>query len=308
MPDFVASPTPHFGSRNEDTFVAKPHLASPAAVVLQIEVVGSDLDGQQYIERTQTLTITRDGATILLANKLAPESELLVRNLLTNEEAIVRVVGHIQRLASGHVYGVAFIDPSVDFWHVQFSPSPVGGLQVEPALAESGRRTVLECSRCHAVRVVALTEIELAIFESKGALTHPCKCSNSSTIWKLTAREASVKQEGISARENSGSKSALIPVPEKRKDRPTAVKFTACIRFGGQEEVAICEDMSRGGFRFKSRTKYLKGMQIEAAVPYAPANLNIFVQGQIAFHQELSADSHRHGVSYLKTSKNIDLK
>jgi len=205
----------------------------------------------------------------------------------------------------------------VDFWHVQFSPSPVGGLhasleaysvKVEPAPAESGKRAVLECSRCHAVRVVALTEIEMAIFESKGALTRPCQCSNSSTIWKLTTREASVKDEGILAGENSGSKSALVPVPEKRKDRRTAVKFTACIRFGGQEEVAICEDMSRGGFRFKSRKKYLKGMQIEAAVPYAPANLNIFVQAQIAFHQELSADSHRHGVSYLKTSKNIDLK
>jgi len=297
--------------------VAKPLLASPAAVVLQIEVVGSDLDGQQYIERTQTLTITRDGATILLANKLAPESELLVRNLLTNEEAIVRVVGHIRRDASGHVYGVALMDPAVDLWGVQFSPNPIGGLhasleafsvKAEPAPAESRKGTVLECSRCHAVRVAALTEIEMAIFESKRALTRPCKCSSSSTIWKLMTADPSVKQGGISAGENSGPEPASVPVQEKRKNKRTAVKFPACIRYAGQEEVAVCEDMSRGGFRFKSRNKYLKGMQIEAAVPYAPANVNIFVQAQIAFHQELSADSHRHGVSYLKTSKNINLK
>ena len=78
--------------------MAKHLLASPAAVVRQIEVVGSDLDGQQYMERTHTLSITRDGATILLANKLAPESELLVRNLQTDEEAIVRVVGPIGKM------------------------------------------------------------------------------------------------------------------------------------------------------------------------------------------------------------------
>ncbi len=89
-------------------------LTSPAAVALQIEVVGADLDGQQYMERTQTLTITQDGATILLANKLAPESELIIRNVLTNEEAPVRVVGHIREEASGHVYGVALMDPSHD--------------------------------------------------------------------------------------------------------------------------------------------------------------------------------------------------
>jgi hypothetical protein len=288
--------------------VAKRLLAGPAAVALQIEVVGSDLDGQQYIERTKTLTITRDGATILLANKLAPESELLVRNLLTNEETIVRVVGHIRRDASGHVYGVAFMNPSVDFWGFHFSPNPIAAPYVETAPPEAGKRTVLECSGCHAVRVVALTEIEMEIFESNLALTRPCTCSNSSTIWKLTTREPAAEQGGISAGESSGQVPALVPMHEKRKDRRTAVKFTACIRFAGQEEVAICEDMSRGGFRFKSRKKYLKGMQIEAAVPYAPANLNIFVPAQIAFHQELSPVAHRHGVSFLKTIKIVNQK
>jgi hypothetical protein len=308
MPDFMAFPTPTMGPETGDTSVANSLQASSVAVALQIEVVGSDLDGQQYIERTQTLTITRDGATILLANKLAPESELLVRNPLTNEEAVVRVVGHIRKDASGHVYGVVFMDPGVDFWHVQFSPKPTGRLRIDPAPAESGKRTALECSRCHAVRVVALTEIEIAIFESKRALTRPCTCSNSSTIWKLTTREAAAEQGGISVGASAGPESALVAVQEKRKDKRTAVKFTACIRYAGQEEVAVCEDMSRGGFRFKGRKKYLRGTQIEAAVPYAPSNVNIFVQAQIAFHQELSPVAHRHGVSYLKTIKIVDQK
>ncbi len=268
--------------------MAKHLLASPAAVALQIEVVGSDLDGQQYMERTQTLTITRDGATILLARKLAPESELIVRNLVTNGEALVRVVGHIREDASGHVYGVALLDPSVDLWHVQFPP------------AEPGKSTILECSRCLAVKSVALTEIEMEILESKRALTRHCECSQSSTIWKQTTRDVSVEQKRISFREQSMPEPAALPAREKRKDRRTAVKWVACIRYAGQEEVAVCEDMSRGGFRFKSRRKYTKGTLIEAAVPYVQANVNIFVSAQIVYHQELSATSHRHGVCYVK--------
>src|ERR1700704_1520160 len=108
-------------------------LTSPAAVALQIEVVGADLDGQQYMERTQTLTITRDGATILLANKLAPESELIIRNVLTGEEAPVRVVGHIREDVSGHVYGVALMDPSVDLWGIELSST------------QRENRIILEC-------------------------------------------------------------------------------------------------------------------------------------------------------------------
>jgi hypothetical protein len=268
--------------------MAKHLLTSPAAVALRIEVAGADLDGQQYIERTQTLTITRDGATILLANKLAPESELIIRNVLTGEESPVRVVGHIREDASGHVYGVALLDPSVDLWGVELSPT------------QRENRIILECGRCHAVKSVSLTDIEMEIFESKRALTHPCECINSSTIWKETTRDVSMEQKRISPRESPWPEPAASLLKEKRKDRRTAVKSVACIRHGGQEEVAVCEDMSRSGFRFKSRKKYPQGTRIEAAVPYAQANVNIFVPAQIVYHQELSAKSHRHGVRYIK--------
>jgi hypothetical protein len=197
--------------------MAKHLLASPAAVALQIEVVGSDLDGQQYMERTQTLMITRDGATILLANKLAPESELIVRNLMTNGEALARVVGHIREDASGHVYGVALMDPSVDLWQVQFPP------------AEHVKCTVLECSRCMAVKSLSLTEIEMEILESKRALTRHCEGCQSSTIWKGTTRDVSIEPKRISFREKSVPEPAALPAREKRKDRRTAVKWVACI-------------------------------------------------------------------------------
>jgi hypothetical protein len=266
------------------------HPPTTSAAV-QIEVVGSDLTGQQFMERTRTVTITRDGATILLAINLAPESEVIVRNLVTNVEAFARVVGHIKEDAAGHVYGIAFVDSSIDLWRVGFSE------------ATSGVPTPLECSVCQSVQAVSLTGIEMEIFESKGALTRHCEYCKSSTIWKLTTREVSSVGPQVSPGKNPKAETVPLVREEHRKDRRTAVKLAACIRCSGREEAVVCEDMSRGGFRFKGRKQYQEGVEIEAAVPYVPSNVNIFVPARIVYHQKLSDGSHRHGVSYLKTSK-----
>jgi hypothetical protein len=276
--------------------MVKHLLASPAALALQIEVVGSDLGGQQFIERAQTLTVTRDGATILLANKLAPESELIVRNLLTKEEALARVVGHIREDASGHVYGIALVDPTFDLWRAQFSPTET----------DSHQYTVLECSHCHLVRAFTLTEIEMEIFESKGALTRRCECSNSSTIWKRTERRVSSERRQSSPGKSRKAETVPAPRGERRGNKRSALKPAACIRHSGQEEIVVCDDMSRGGFRFRSRKRYSEGIRIEVAVPFTRSSVNIFVPARIVYSQELSGESHRHGVAYLKTTRKFN--
>jgi hypothetical protein len=285
---------PKFGSKDANKSMAKRLLKGSTAAVIKIEIVGSDLVGQQFIERTETLTVTRDGATILLKIKLAPESELIVRNMATNEEALARVVGHIREEASGHVYGIALVNPPADLWRVSFPP------------ADTGEETLLECSSCHTVRAVALSEIEMEIFESERALSRHCECSSSVTLWKQTERAMSSEQEKILSQKNSGTEPAAPVEREKRRDRRTAMKRAACIRHSGKEEVVVCEDMSRGGFRFKSRKQYPEGTKVEAAVPYEPSNVNIFVPARIAYHQTMPDGSHRHGVSYIKTGGNAD--
>jgi hypothetical protein len=274
--------------------MTKHTLANSTAVALQIEVVGSDLAGQQFMQHTRTLTVTRDGATILLTIKLAPESELIVRNMLTNDEAVARVVGHIKEDAAGHVYGIAFLDSSVDLWGVQFSN------------AESGKHTLLECSACQSVQAVSLSGIEKEIFESNGALTRHCECCKSSTIWKQTTREVSNVDPQASPGKNQRAESVPLFRKENRRDKRTTVKLAACVRHSGREEAVVCEDMSRGGFRFKGRRRYPEGTRIEAAVPYVPSNMNIFVPARIVYHQKLSDGSYRHGVTYLKSSETND--
>jgi len=274
--------------------MAKDLLASPAALALPIEVVGADLDGQQYIERTQTSLVTRDGAMILLAGKLAPDSELIVRNLQTNEEALARVVGHIRDEASGHIYGIAMVDPTVDLWRAAFSP------------AESRPPIPLECSRCHTVRAFAVTEIEMEIFKSKGVLTLRCSCAGTSTIWKRTERPVSGEQRKIAPEETQKAEPIPPPQRERRGAKRSALKPAACVRHGDREEIVTCDDISRGGFCFRSRKRYPEGTRIEVAVPFAPSGDNIFVPARIVYSQELSSESYRQGVVYLKTAKPQD--
>ena len=253
---------------------------------LQIEVFGADLDGRQFMGQTRTLTITRDGATIPLANKLAPESELIVRNPATNQEAAARVVDLVLDPICVHVYGITFVDPSVNLWQIDF-PDP------QP------KKTInMECSRCHNVDAVSLGEIEMKMFEMKHSLTRHCECGKTLTTWKQTDR--AVTERKVS---NPIAETAPRAPQDRRKVKRTAMKAAACIRDNQREEIVECEDVSRGGFRFKSRGKYPEGMPIEAAVPYAKNSVNIFVPARIAYLQELSGGLYRHGVAYMKSTK-----
>jgi hypothetical protein len=264
-------------------------LNRPAASALEIEIFGSELDGRQIIERTRIISIHREGAVFPLAHKLAPEAELIVRNPATNEETIARVLGVIHDDVCVHVYGVVFIDSAANPWRVDF-PEP-------PPL----KPVNLACSRCQTVEAASLGEIEEKILESRLCLTRRCKCIKSTTLWKKTDRLPPEPQQRATSR--------AVPEPplpaepcsyeDRRQFKRTAMKAAACIRVSGREVVVQCEDVSRGGFRFKSSESFPVGTKFEAAVPYAKGSVNIFVPCQVAYHCELWAGSFRHGVAYL---------
>jgi hypothetical protein len=79
-------------------------------------------------------------------------------------------------------------------------------------------------------------------------------------------------------------------------------RVLACIRRRGfQEEVAVCEDLSKGGISFRSRNEYPEGTRAEVAVPFTPGSSAIFVPIRIVFSQPIvSAGLFRHGAAYIK--------
>jgi hypothetical protein len=95
---------------------------------------------------------------------------------------------------------------------------------------------------------------------------------------------------------------------ERRKHPRVKVTYSACVRHPQQgDDVVLCEDMSKGGLRFKSRKRYYSQSFIEVAVPYQPGQPAIFVPAQIVFVEELPEQQlFRHGVQYLKSIKPRD--
>ena len=86
----------------------------------------------------------------------------------------------------------------------------------------------------------------------------------------------------------------------RRKHGRTRVTLKACVRRPGfPDDVVACEDISRGGLRFKSAREYFEKMLIDVAVPYSPGDQALFVPAQIAYVQELPEQKMYHcGVTY----------
>ncbi len=268
-----------------------PIPTPPAKLQLPVEVIGADLYGQQFFERTRTLTIHRNGVSILLAHKMGPDSEVVLRNPETNEEAIAVVVGQTREDNTSHVYGLAFLDPSANLWHIQF-----------PA-AEAARVVQLECGGCHSVCTLSLSDIELEIFEAKQELTRTCNTCHSFRTWRETSREAMEKKPSNSPGQDPNPSVIASPMEERRKNRRAGMKTAACVRFSGTEVVVACEDISKGGFRFTSGKQYPQGTRIEVAVPYTKSSTNIFTLAGIIYCHKMPDGQFRHGVSYIKNRK-----
>jgi hypothetical protein len=283
---------------------------------IPILLVGSDMEGKMFSEQTKTVLLSRHGAGIVSTYKFSPEQELIVRSLETNKEAEVRVVGQLGEVEGIYTYGVAFINQNIDFWGIVFSPVT----QSE----KDANRVLLQCCSCRAREVVQQSDLESDVYIVNEGIVRFCKGCGSSTLWKRP--EAGGESEpseteavlvGVETEkwtEPAGPAAAASPEVEvgpkpaakpenRRKHLRTKVNFKGCVRsFAFGDDIVTCEDISRGGLRFKSRKRYVVKAEIEVAAPYSPGSQNIFVRGQIMYVEESEKErTFRCGVAYLKT-------
>lgn len=277
---------------------------------IPILLVGSDIEGKIFSEQTNTVVLSRHGAGILSAYKLSAEQELIVRSLVTNKEADVRVVGQLGARGERYTYGVAFIDQNIDFWGIEFPP-------VSQAEKEANR-VLLQCASCKAREVVQQSDLESDVYLVNEGIIRFCKKCGSSTLWKRpvadddepvipeTPQVLAAVASSIPGKPEPVADPKPAPRPEnRRKHVRTAVNFTACVRtFAFGDDIVTCEDISRGGLCFKSRKPYDVKTEIEVAAPYSAGTQNIFVRGQIVHVEELSEEkSFRCGVAYAGNPK-----
>jgi PilZ domain-containing protein len=262
-------------------------------VSLQMQVEASWLNssGVAVRQTAQTLLVSRNGGVIRLQEKLFPNQELTLHRKIEGDQTKAvraRVVAEIDREPEGFIYAFVILDPRADFWSIDF-PAPH---KAEEAFA----RLLMECSFCQRREVVYLNEMELKSFEIRKCVARLCAHCDSPSIW-IEAQSVSPADETIGSR--------AVPeervVPRRNRTRVKA-RVLACIRRRGfQEEVAVCEDLSKGGISFRSRNQYPEGTRLEVAVPYTPGAGAIFVPIRIVFSQPIaSAGLFRHGAAYLR--------
>lgn len=266
------------------------------AIELPIVVSGTDCLGEAFLEQSNTTVIARQGAKIMLLRKLVPEQELNIRCLKTGRECDARVVGQTGGDGQKSSYGVELLDPNVDLWGIDFHP-------LDESATALGR-ALLECLRCRSQELAYLDEFEVEVLETNNYLSRHCKRCADSSLW----RKASA-QEGAVATEPPAARAVEAPLPKRsRNDRKHVrlnLKVEVYIRHPQLgEEVAVTENVSRGGFRFKSRKRYAKDEIIEAALPYAPGGANIFAPAQIVYAGKIAEEAMGvFGAMYLPHNK-----
>jgi len=260
------------------------------------------MDGSGLVRRllAHSLLISRNGGVLRMQEKFFPGQEISLERPLEGagiRSARARIVAEIDHEPEGFLYAVHILEPRSDFWDVEF-PSPH---KAEEALA----RLLMECSFCERREVVYLNELELKSFESRKCVARICKVCEAPSIW-VEAQSELVSPESQAARGSEVGRFAANHeddrvLPRRNRTRVKA-RVLACIRRRGfQEEVAVCEDLSKGGIAFRSRNQYPEGTRVEIAVPFTPGSGAIFVPIRIVFSQPIpSAGLFRHGAAYLK--------
>ena len=261
-------------------------------VTFRMPVEASWLDSGGVVRKqaARTLLVSRNGGVLCLQELLAAGQEITLRRPTEGDGSKTvraRVVAEIDREPEGFLYAVHILERA-DFWDIEF-----------PALhkaQEALARLLMECSFCQRREVLYLSELQLKSFEARKCVAQICKVCDAPSIW--------IEAQSETAQANGGGSKALAEdriLPRRNRTRVKA-RVLACIRRRGfQEEVAVCEDLSKGGIAFRSRNQYPEGTRVEVAVPFTPGSGAIFVPIRIVFSQPIpSAGLFRHGAAYLK--------
>ncbi len=254
---------------------------------IPVEVYGTELSGMHFLEKCITDSVSRNGASLAIGRSLAPDQEVSIKRINNNREGLARVVGQMGKSDGKLIYGVVFVDAEEDFWGISFTESQ------EPAAG----KVLLECFACHRQEDAALDEMELAVFMAEGRLQRRCRRCRESTIWgPVLVSDPARQEEQPKLKLGRGGANP----EERRQNRRMPMLRVACIRRQSRLDVVETIDVSRTGFRFRSRLSYDLDAWIETSVPYIKDGVNIFTPARIAWVRAAN-DFKEYGVEYRGT-------
>lgn len=241
---------------------------------LDILLIGTDAYGKVFSEKTNTVVLSRHGAGIISRQRFSPDEALTLRLAGSGQEAEIRLVGQIGGELGRYVYGVAFVDPHLDFWPMEFPPP-------EPFEAANRLRT-LECSFCGAREAVEQVEVEEDVYSVNDSILRSCKNCGISTPWKKSLGEA--VQPAAQAVAHRDPPPALPADPELA---PIAS------RSSGDSQSAQLHETSQSSYS-SSHLETLPSTAVEFVVATAPAEVAPSAQSQTsAAARPVDASGHK---------------
>ena len=261
-----------------------------------LEVRGTDAEGREFSTTGASAEIHRAGALLELpaaTGRIVPGEILTLRRKHADDcwlESRARVLGLVNAQEDARHYNVEMLESMVDFWGIEFPENPRAGSAVACML--------LECCFCRRREVVYVIERDMLCFNTQKGIARLCEACEMPTIWIQTLDEDTAPA-GVPAPQQVGQ-------PTQPDHRQTAPRFltrlTACIRAAGAApELAVCENMSRGGLCFRARRALRVDDILEVSVPYTRGAANIFVPARVVYVQEVpGAGLYRHGAAYLR--------
>lgn len=96
---------------------------------IRIKVLRRESADSTFSEDTQTLSVNAHGALLALAMSVHPGEALTLKNSVSSEEKLVRVVRVSNAPTSPKEVAVEFASPAPRFWHIDFPPPDWKALQ-----------------------------------------------------------------------------------------------------------------------------------------------------------------------------------
>ena len=254
---------------------------------------GLDRDGVKFSEESRTVVINRNGARISLQRNVAAGTTLVVSTLAGRRSAKFRVVGPTQPPGSeGGEWGIECQEAGANIWGIGFPPS---------SAVEGACKALLECRRCHTVKLSQLSLIEHEVLSTSGLLVKECEACARMTAWSF--REPSVPvptDDSGNALPSPESAPTHQPAPNRRYHNRVALQLPIRVRsYYGAEEFARTENVSRSGMCFVTERSYEIGEVILVTCPFEKGGHNIEIRGQVVRRREMQGTGRKiYGVHY----------
>ena len=262
-------------------------------ITVPIRVEGMDRNGEKFTEVSHTIVINRQGARIYLKRPVAAGAVLIIAAMVGRRSAKFRVVGPTQPLSGeGGEWGIECLDSTCDLWGIGFPP---------PASAEEICTALIECRRCHAVKLSHLSMVEHEVLGTSGLLVKECEACGRSTSWSY--KEPSIPLSSDEEGADLPSLENLIGHPagaNRRTHNRVALQLPIRVRsFYGKEELTRSENVSRGGMCYITDRDYEIGEVVLVTCPYEKTGHNIEIRGHMVRCREMRGTGRKiYGVRY----------